>query len=210
MGFTGKYKIFDKTAIYGQLLLDRFNVSDFLSGGNPDNTNGVQLGIRGADLFKVKNFNYLFEFNTVKPYTYASQQPITSYTELSEPLGDPLGANFREYIGILNYSIGRFDFMGQLNYAKYGLDPNTTSNFGQDVTKAFNPSTETTANLGQGLATSLRYAQGTVSLLINPKYNLRFELGGLYRQETNAQKNLKTALITFGLRSTFRGIYSDF
>jgi len=209
-GFTAKYKIFDKTAIYAQLLINRFNGSDFFSGSSTDNTNGVQLGIRGADLFKVSNFNYLLEFNTVKPYTYASQQPITSYTELSEPLGDPLGANFKEVIAILNYSIGRFDFMGQLNYAKYGLDLDATTNFGQDVTRAFNPSVETTSYTGQGLSTTLKYAQGSVSFLINPKYNLRFELGGLFRQETNAQTNSKTALITFGLRSTFRGIYSDF
>ncbi len=209
-GFTAKYKIFDKTAVYGQLLINRFNGSDFFSGSSTDNTNGVQLGVRGADLFNVSNFNYLLEFNTVKPYTYASQQPITSYTELSEPLGDPLGANFKEVIAILNYSIGRFDFMGQLNYSKYGLDADATTNFGQDVTRAFNPSVETTSYTGQGLSTTLKYAQGSVSFLINPKYNLRFELGGVFRQETNAQTNSKTALITFGLRSTFRGIYSDF
>jgi hypothetical protein len=209
-GFTGKYKIFDKTAIYAQLLINRFNAGDFFSGGSTDNTNGVQLGIRGADLFKVTNFNYLFEYNTVKPYTYASQQPITSYTELSEPLGDPLGANFREFIGILNYTVGRFDFMGQLNYAKYGLDPIAAANFGQDMTKAYNPATATTATVGQGLSTTLRYAQGSISFLINPKYNLRLELGGLVRQEVNTKSDIKTALFTFGLRSTFRDLYSDF
>jgi len=209
-GFTGKYKIFDKTAIYAQLLINRFNAGDFFSGGSSDNTNGVQLGIRGADLFKVSNFNYLFEYNTVKPYTYASQQPITSYTEFSEPLGDPLGANFREFIGILNYTVGRFDFMGQLNYAKYGLDPTAAANFGQDMTKAFNSATATTANVGQGLSTTLRYAQGSISFLINPKYNLRLELGGLIREQINTKGDTKTALFTFGLRSTFRDLYSDF
>jgi len=210
VGFTGKYKIFDKTAVYGQLLLNRFNASDFFSGSSTDNTNGVQLGIRGADLFKVSNFNYLFEYNAVKPYTYATAQPITSYSFYNEPLGDPLGANFREYIGILNYTIGRFDFMGQINYAKTGIDPTTNANFGQDVNKAFNPATETTATIGQGLATTLRYAQGTISFLINPKYNLRLEIGGLLRDEKNSQSDIKTALFTFGLRSTFRDLYSDF
>ena len=208
-GFTGKYKIFDKTALYGQLLIQRFNAGDFFSGNKADNTGGMQLGIRGADLFTVKSFNYLFEYNTVKPYTYASQQPITSYTELSEPLGDPLGANFKEAIGILNYTVGRFDFMGQLNYARYGLDPNALTIFGQDVTKEA-PPTQTPATLGQGLSTTLRYAQGSVSFLINPKYNLRFELGGVLREEKNSQSDVKTALITFGLRSTFRDLYSDF
>lgn len=209
IGFTGKYKIFDKTAVYGQLLIDRFNASDFFSGNSNDNTNGVQLGIRGADLFSVKSFNYIFEFNTVKPYTYASPQLITNYTEYGQSLGDPLGANFREFIGILNYSIGRFDFMGQLDYAKYGLDPNKNTDYGQDVTKVFMPST-TSATVGQGIATNLFYAEGTVSLLINPKYNLRLELGGLYRNETNSSGHPKTAMVTFGLRSTFRDLYHDF
>jgi hypothetical protein len=209
-GFTAKYKIFDKAAIYGQLLLDRFNAGNFFSGNSTDNTNGVQLGVHGADLFNVTNFNYLFEFNTVKPYIYASSRPITSYTDYSEPLGDPLGANFREVIGILNYSIGRFDFMGQLNYAKYGLDPSKLFDYGKDVTKAFDPSTATTAMVGQGITTSLYYGEGTVSFLVNPKYNLRFELGGLLREEKNGLGDNKTFLITFGLRSTFRNLYHDF
>jgi hypothetical protein len=208
VGFTGKYKIFDKTVIYGQLLLDRFNASDFFSGNNTDNTNGVQLGIRGADLFKVSKLNYLFEFNTVKPYTYSSNQLITNYTEYSQSLGDPLGANFREFIGILNYSAGRFDFMGQLNYAKYGLDP-ANMDYGMDVTKPFNPTVSTTT-IGQGIPTNLYYAEGTISCLVNPKYNLRLELGGLIRDEKNSLGDKKTALITFGIRSTFRSIYHDF
>ncbi|HEY2582927.1 MAG TPA: gliding motility protein RemB [Mucilaginibacter sp.] len=207
MGFTGKYKIFDKTAIYSQVIFDRFSASDFFAN-TINNTNGFQLGLRGADLFKVKSFNYLFEFNTVKPYTYTSSQLITNYTDYSQSLGDPIGANFREYLGILNYSIGRFDFMGQLNYAKYGLDPKNM-NYGQDVTKVFSPSVPTTA-VGQGIATNLYYAEGTVSLLINPKYNLRLELGGLFRNQKNDLGSQKTAMITFGLRSSFRDLYHDF
>ncbi len=207
-GFTAKYKIFDKTALYGQLLLDRFNAGDFFSNGNTNNTNGVQLGIRGADLFALKNLNFLFEYNTVKPYTYQSSQAITNYTEYSEPLGDPLGANFRELIGILNYSIGRFDFMGQLNYAKYGIDP-VNSNYGRDLTQPFTPTVNATS-VGQGIPTHLYYGEGTVSLLVNPKYNLRLELGGLLRDESNGLASKKTGLITFGLRSTFRSLYHDF
>ncbi len=209
VGFTGKYKIFDKTAIYGQLLLDRFNASDFFTSKTADNTNGVQLGIRGADLFTVKNFNYLFEFNTVKPYTYTSPQLITNYTEYSEPLGDPLGANFREFIGILSYSIGRIDLTGQVNYAKFGLDA-ANQYYGNSLTVPFTPTSTTAAVTGQGIATSLYYAEGTASLLINPKYNLRFEIGGLLRDQKNALGSQKTEMITFGLRSTFRGIYHDF
>jgi len=210
VGFTGKYKILDKTALYAQLLLDRFKASNFFSGDNADNTNGVQVGIRGADLFAVKRFNYLLEFNTVKPYTYQNANSISSYNFYGDPLAHPYGANFREVLGILNYSFGRIDLQGQINYAKYGADSLTTSNNGKIVNKPLVVTPATTTNVGQGISTQLYYAEGTVSFLINPKYNLRFELSGLYRQEKNSLSTTKTAMVTFGLRSSFRNLYHDF
>jgi len=203
-GFTSKYKIFDKTAVYAQLLLDRYNQSE-----EPKNTGGYQVGIRGADLFKVTNFNYLFEFNTVKPYTYAAPEAISSYTDYSQPLGDPIGANFKEAIGILNYSIGKFDIQGEAEYAAYGLDVNA-SDYGQNVTLPFLTTTITSTNTGQGLSTHLYYGEGTLSYLINAKYNLRIEAGALFRDEKNSLGADKTTLLTFGLRSTFRDLYHDF
>jgi len=205
-GFTGKYKIFDKAAVYGQFIVNLNNSNS--------NTYGYQLGIRGADIFNVKNLNYIFEYNTVKPYTYSGSQPIMSYTQYSESLGDPLGADFKEMIGILNYSIGKFDFQGQLNYAKYQLNT-----LGQNVGMIINPPfvppayTElatTTNYAGQGINADLRYAEGTVSYLINVKFNLRLEVGALYRDETSSLGDNKTMLFTFGLRSTFRSLYHDF
>jgi hypothetical protein len=196
-GFTAKYKILDKAALYGQWLMD--NTS----------SDGYQLGLRGADLFGVKGLNYLAEYNSVKPYTYMSPRIITNYTDYSQPLGDPLGANFREAIAILNYSTGNFDFMGQVNYARYGRSP-AGSNYGDDLTYPSATAPVATQGIGQGIKTSLYFAEGTASYLINPKYNLRFELGGLIRNEKNEVSSRKTVQVTFGLRSTFRGIYHDF
>jgi len=210
VGFTAKYKILDKTALYAQLLLDRFKAGSFFSDNNADNTNGVQVGIRGADLFAVKRFNYLFEFNTVKPYTYQSANTISSYNFYGDPLAHPYGANFREALGILNYSFGRIDLQGQINYAKYGTDSLNTINNGKIVNKPFVPTATTTTAIGQGLSTQLYYAEGTISFLINPKYNLRFELSGLYRQEKSSKADNKTTMVTFGLRSSFRNLYHDF
>ena len=208
VGFTGKYKIFDKSAIYGQLLLDRFKAGSYFESNNTENTGGYQVGIRGADIFGVKNLNYLLEYNTVKPYTYADNRSISAYTFYSQPLADPFGANFRELIGIMNYSAGRFDFQGQLMYAKYGLDAAGENN-GKDVTKPFVPTLNSTS-VGQGINTNLYYAEGTVAFVLNPKYNLRFELGGIYRRESNNLGKNNAAVITFGLRSSFRNLYHDF
>jgi len=210
MGFTGKYKVFDKTAIYGQLLLDRFKFNNFISGNNLDNTNGVQLGIRGADIFKVERLNYLFEFNTVKPNTYTNTNTLNNYTFFGDPLAHPFGANFREFLGIINYSIGRFDFQGQLDYGKYGLDANETDNNGKLLTKPYPVTPNPTPVIGQGISTQLYYGEGTVSFLVNPKTNLRIEIGGLYRQEKNSLSDNKTTLVTFGVKSGFRNLYHDF
>jgi len=205
IGFNGKYKVLDKTTVYGQLLFDQSLSSIDHSSGS-----AWQLGVRGSDLFKVSHFNYLFEYNTAAPYTYSNQTPLVNYTELSEPLGDPLGANFKEGVALLNYSIWKFDLQGEVDYAKYGLNIGN-SNYGQDLTPANNvnipPGNGVT---GQGLATTLKYAEGTVAYVLNPKYNFRIEISGLLRQEKNTQTDTRTAYIMIGLRTGFRELYHDF
>jgi len=205
VGFNVKYKVLDKTTVYGQLLFDQSLPSADKSSGN-----AWQLGFKGSDLFKVNNLHYLFEYNTAAPYTYSNQNPIVSYTELSEPLGDPLGANFKEMLGILNYSVGKFDLQGEIDYAKYGLGIGKL-NYGQDITLADNINLPSeTGVTGQGLATTVKYAEGTIAYIINPKYNLRVEVGAVVRQETNSQTDTKTVWLTLGLRSSFRDLYHDF
>lgn len=204
-GFNAKYKVLSKTTIYGQFLSDQASAT-----GNSSSRNAWQLGLRGSDLFKVQKLNYLFEYNISKPYTYAAQYPIVNYTELNEPLADPLGANFKEAVGILNYTLGRFDFQGQINYAKYGLNTGNI-NYGKDIMLPDNSNLPAVSgSTGQGLATTLKYAEGTIAYILNPKYNLRLEIGGLLRQESNSQSDTRTAMIVFGLRSTFRNLYHDF
>jgi hypothetical protein len=53
------------------------------------------------------------------------------------------------------------------------------------------------------------YIEAKVGYLLNPKYNLRMELGGMIRSEKNSQFNDKTSLVSFGLRSSFRSLYND-
>ncbi|WP_157750550.1 gliding motility protein RemB [Mucilaginibacter gotjawali] len=205
IGFNGKYKILTKTIIYGQLLFDQ-SLSSAVKGNN----NAWQAGLKGWDLFKVSNLNYLFEYNTASPFTYSNKYPIVNYAELNEPLADPLGANFKECIGILNYSLGKFDFQGELLWAKYGLNMGDI-NYGKDITLANDVNIAPGYSVtGQGLATTLKYAEGTVAYILNPKYNLRMEIGVLVRQESNALSNTKTILFTVGLRSSFRDLYHDF
>ncbi|MVN19981.1 gliding motility protein RemB [Mucilaginibacter arboris] len=212
IGFTGKYKFVDKSAIYGQFALDEFHSKTFFSNnGSYFNKYAWQLGVRGADLLAVKRLNYLLEFNNAKPYTYSEVNAIINYAQNAEPLAHPFGANFREVVGILNYSIGRFDFYGQAEFGHYGLDPTITDNYGKDIFKLYPDASKFVGNYtGQGITTNLYYGEGRIAYMLNPKYNLRLELGGILRQEKNALSTNNTALVTIGLRSSFRNLYSDF
>lgn len=210
IGLTSKYKITDGVTAYGQFLLDEFESKNFFSSdGSSRNKYSWQLGFRGGDLFGVKSLSYLIETNNAKPYTYSERSAVINYSEESEPLAHPWGANFREVVALLNYTYRRFDFSGEADYGHYGLDINGL-NYGKDIWQVYiDPARQTGNYTGQGLTTNMAYLEGKVAYVLNPKYNLRIELGGIYREEKNSQFNDKTTMLTIGLRSSFRNLYTD-
>lgn len=65
-------------------------------------------------------------------------------------------------------------------------------------------------SIGQGIKHNLFYADAKAAYVLNPKYNLRFEVG--YTQRFNRVEDApteKSGVITFGLRSSFRNFYGD-
>ncbi|MFD2284857.1 gliding motility protein RemB [Pedobacter petrophilus] len=211
LGVNLKYEILDKTTIYGQFMFDEFTAKEiFSSNGYWANKHAIQVGFRGSDLFKVPRLNYLAEFNTAKPYTYAHFDRVSNYAAMNQPLAHPFGANFREFLGLLNYSYKRFDFQGQMIYANYGADP-AGLNYGKNIFLSYETRVQDYGvSTGQGIKTNLFFTEAKVSYLINPKYNLRAEIGGIIRRESSALTTQNTGLVTFGVRSTFRNLYRDF
>lgn len=211
LGFNVKYEVLKNTALYGQFMFDEFTAKEFFAGkGYWANKYAVQLGLRGSDLFKVKRLNYLAEFNTARPYTYAHFDRLSNYANYNQPLAHPYGANFREFLGILNYSYNRFDVQGEALYSRYGKDP-VGLNYGGDIFKSYNTrALDYGSKIGQGIKTNLYYARAQVAYLLNPKYNLRLELAGTLRRESNVTAVENSSLVTFGIRSSFRNIYHDF
>ena len=202
IGATGKYKITDHVTFYTQFALDEFQGKEFFSDdGSSRNKYGWQAGFRGSQLFGVKNLNYLAEYNTAKPYTYSERSYIENYSDNGEPLAHPWGANFREWVGLLNYTYKRFDFSGEADFGRYGLDENGL-NWGGNIFELYTNTarpqggTDDEGSLGnytgQGLTTNLVYLEGKVAYVLNPKYNLRLEIGLVYRTEDNAQFADKT------------------
>ncbi|QXU41685.1 gliding motility protein RemB [Pedobacter sp. D749] len=211
LGLNLKYELLKKTALYGQFMLEEFTAKEFFAGkGYWANKYAIQLGVRGSDLFKVANLNYLAEFNSARPYTYSHFDRLSNYANYNQSLAHPLGGNFREFLGLLNYSYKRFDVQGEASYARYGLDP-AGMNYGGDIFKSYDTrSVQYGSHIGQGIGTNLYYLKGQVAYLINPKYNLRLEVAGTYRKESNELGINKASLLTISIRSSFRNIYHDF
>jgi len=210
IGFTGKYKLLSNLTVYGQVAADEFTAKEVFKGdGYWANKFAYQLGIKGFDAFKVPGLNYLAEFNTARPFTYSQRTSLLNYGHYAESLAHPMGANFREFLTIWNYQLNRWSLSAQANYANYGLD--NGENVGKDINQSyFSRTRDNGYKTGDGLKTNFAYLDGRVGYVINPKYNLRLEAGGIFRQEKNNLSNDKTIMVTFGLRSTFRNIYQDF
>lgn len=215
LGLNSKYKVLKNVTAYGQFLLGEFTAKEFFAGkGYVHNKWGAQFGVRGFDIFDIKNLNFLVEYNTARPYTYAHFDSGSNYSNNAEPLAHPLGANFREIVGIANYAWKRFDFSAQLNYNQKGLDPEDGTNMGGDIFQSYRTFPNRYGNhIGQGIKSQVVYADAKAAYVLNPKYNLRFEVGYSQRYqkiEYDTPLKHKSGVFSIGLRSSLRSLYSDF
>lgn len=199
-GLNLKYLPVKQLVLYGQLLADD---ADF-------KRMGYQLGAKTFDLFAVSRLNLTLEYNQATPYTYQSSNNRVNYSNHGEALAHPRGANFKELVGIATYKWRRFDIYLQGLYSKYGQDPTNDANFGGNIFKQQMPENPSFST-GQGQAVNLVYLESRLAYIINPKYNLRIELGMIRRQQKIADLgNLNNSIISFGLRSSFRQFYTDY
>ncbi|MBN2615559.1 MAG: hypothetical protein JXR71_07670 [Bacteroidales bacterium] len=212
VGFNMSVIVGDHNVLYGQLLLDEFNLKNVLyHRGYWTNKQAVQLGFKAYDLFKIKNLYFQTEFNNVPPYTYSEREEIINYGAYNQPLADPFGANFRESVNFLRYNYKRFYFSYELLYSIYGTDP-PGKNYGGDIYKSYLNHVSDYGNyIGQGIRNRLLYQDIRASYLINPRYNLNFTLGAVFRNlQTEGVGTTNTAYIYFGIRTSLRNLYYDF
>jgi len=212
LGLNAKYKVLNNITAYGQFLLGEFTAKEFFANnGYAHNKWGAQMGVRGFDLFGVRNLHFLAEYNLARPYTYQHFTSISNYSNNGEPLAHPRGANFREFLGTAHYSWNRFEFSGKGLISNFGTDPNPETNMGGDIFQSYNNLPNKYGNkIGQGVKNNLYYADMRASYVLNPKYNLRLELGYTQRfRKIEGMETQKSGVINFGLRSSFRNFYGD-
>ena len=211
LGMNIKYKVSDQMSFYGQILIDEWTIGEYIKNrGYWANKNALQFGFKRFDIFNVRNLSLVSEFNTASPYTYSHRDPLTAYAQYEQPLADPLGANFYEWVTIASYQINRFEMRAQFNAAIYGADT-ASVNFGQDIFKSYDTRYRNYGNYTtQGIKTNLIIADLRLAYILNPLLNLRIELGVLYHSQSSNLSSDKSTWITLGLRSSFRNLYYDF
>ncbi|KGE14329.1 hypothetical protein [Sphingobacterium deserti] len=208
LGLNVKYQPWDKYIIYGQAFADDLGKISFSKDG--DRRMAYQLGAKTYDFLSVENLNISAEFNQASPYTYQHPNNRLNYSSDGDPLAHPNGANFREVLGIATYRWKRWDVYGQSMFARYGDDATAADNFGGDIFKS-QPGVDR-FRIGQGQATNLFYNELRVAYVLNPKYNLRWELGLINRQQNiiSSGEKINATIFTIGLRSSFRTFQTEY
>ena len=205
-GLNAKYKLWKGTFLYSQLA-----VQGLASGNSWKNRYALQAGIRSGNVFAIPNLNLLTEFNLVRPYMYAGESDFVNVTHFSQPMADPLGANFKEGIVVADYSYRNWWFRVEGIVAKYGADSNAHVNYGHDVFKPITTRTaEDNVKTGQGVSTNYLFADIKVAYIINAKTNLRLETGFTYRKDSNHLRVFNDQVFYIGIRSSFRNLFYDF
>ena len=184
LGFNFKANTGIGAVLYGQLLFDEFSFSKLKANtGWWANKYGVQLGIKMADMFGIKNLLVQAEFNMVKPFTYSFRDSVADYTNYNLPLAHPYGANFVEADLIINYIPFKHTFITwKTFFNRQGRDTLSNVSFGGNIFKTYNNrNAEEGIRMFNGYASNVFYTNLNLSYEI--KNNFYFDLGAVYRNE---------------------------
>ena len=202
VGFDFKANIAHKVQLYGQFLLDEFILSELKN--NPTswvNKWGIQAGLKYIDAFGVRNLDVQVETNRVRPFTYSHSDTIANYTHYNQPLAHPLGANFQEVLGIINFQPApKWYISAKAIYYYQGLD-SARINFGVNPFRDYKTRTMNTGfEIGSGNKASC--FNGIVQVSYEWKENLFLNISFQYRDyktaNTNGQSN--SNMLTAGFR----------
>lgn len=137
-GLNLKYNFKRHFSIYGQFVLDEFNVKYFKQDGWWAKKYAAQIGGRYIDVLDIRNLDFQAEYNLVRPYMYSHNSTYSNYVNYNLPLAHPLGANFKELLLIGRYQpTGRLFLNFTAMLTQQGKDSNII-NWGGDILRNYN------------------------------------------------------------------------
>ncbi|MFL5742200.1 MAG: capsule assembly Wzi family protein [Flavisolibacter sp.] len=203
-GLDAKANLFHHLQLYGQFLIDEFNLTELKKGsGWWGNKYGFQLGAKYFDAFAVPNLDLQFECNRMRPFTYSHRDSVANYTHYNQPLAHPLGANFQELIGVARYQPApRMMVEAKAIYEMQGKDSGSIS-YGSNI---FLPNVPPyrTMDFGYDIGSGVRTKTMWTSLLLSYEWKPNFfiEANAVYRMEaaTSIAASNNTWILYAGIR----------
>ena len=195
-GFDFKANIARRFQLYGQFLLDEFILSKVKNNpSNWVNKWAIQAGVKYIDAFGLKNLDLQFETNRVRPFTYSHNDTVANYTHYNQPMAHPLGANFQEFVGVLNYQpTPKWRINARIIYYNQGLD-SAGINYGANPLRDY-----TTRTMEEGY----NIGSGNKATCFNGNLNISYELReNLFLEATLQQRNYKLESVPGTVNSTF-------
>lgn len=189
IGLEGKANVARRFQLYGQILLDEFNLAELKKEGSWVNKWAIQAGLKHVDLFGVKNLDLQLEANIIRPFTYTHRDSVANYTHYNQPLAHPLMANVREFVGILRYQpANKWHAKARVNYWLGGTDING-QNWGNNI---FLPYTTRAADYGNvfGAASTSKWMNANLWVGYEWKENLFLEFNAYARKSPDVDMNI--------------------
>lgn len=208
LGGTFHVDLLKAVRVYGQIVADDF-------GKGVRHKTGFQLGVKYYNAFTLKHLHLQFEYNKVNPYTYSATDSVQAYTHYNQPLAHPLGANFSEINGSLQYKIG--DFFLHTRFSKATIGTDTAGHiYGQDIFVSDSWADNSTFAegstdyFGRGQKTTLTTMDVSVGFMISYASNLNVSVG-LSDRKVQTDVNLEhTRYVYVAIRTSLTNNYLDF
>jgi len=186
LGLNLSFIVAKRLKVYGQLGLDEFYLKEIRArSGWWANKQAWQLGAKYLNAFGIKGLKLQVEHNHVRPFTYTHGLVDQNYGHNGLALAHPLGANFKETLGMVTYRRGKLEIGWQVMAVLMGRDSvNGHSNMGQNLFKSYTTRSKEYGNYtGQGLTTNI--LQNNVRLVwhVLPALGARLEAGYILRAE---------------------------
>ncbi|MDW7695421.1 hypothetical protein R9C00_27465 [Flammeovirgaceae bacterium SG7u.111] len=204
MGFDFKWNMANHLQLYGQLFVDDIYLKEFWNGsGWFANKFGQQIGLKYINVANIQNLDLQLEYNSASPYTYSHKNTpkFTNYQHYDQHLTHPLGANFREFVGLLRVQpIPRLNIVGKGIYVFTGKDQ-ANENWGSNIFLDYNTRQQDFGNkIGQGIKTNIYIAE--LGLSYQLKHNLFIDAKQLLRKYQSDDESLSynTSFTEIGFR----------
>lgn len=211
MGMNVKLRLWKNTFLYSQIMLDEFYLVHIRErDGWWANKQGVQLGFKVYDLFRIKNLYIQSEANYVRPFTYSHYAVIKNYGHYNQPLAHPLGSNFLESVNFISYNYKKFYIEYELMAAMKGENVDSV-NYGADLYESYLTFANEYGNYtGQGLKTYIFYNSLKLSYLLNETNKMGFFVQLIDRRKYTAIADQHSLFVVAGIQIYPLKKYWDF